>query len=118
MTGYEVVPGSLRKMAQELENATEHWRTLADSLAEFRMHQWDLGPAGLVAEYPERYEEAADKFSDKIREGADRLAEAAPALNKVADYYLAKEEEYYLKFGYSRSHLATEDHGALGPHRD
>lgn len=100
MTDFAVVPGSLRRMADELEDATERLSKLAERVSEWTMNSWDLGPVGVLAGYPSGYDQAKTMFADKIGSGASRLGKVGPVLHEVADHYLAKDAQYYHEFGY------------------
>jgi hypothetical protein len=97
--GYHVVPKQLIIAADELISTGNHMDDLVSLIEETRLGEDDLGILGKEADdAPGVYNDSLDKFVDYFQTLRTTLVKAGEILSEVAQFYAAKDDEYYKQF--------------------
>lgn len=98
--GYKVVPESLREMADVVSEVATEYEKLSADIRGHRLDNDALGLLGRLADVSAEYNGAVDEFSENLDTSARDTADGAESLRKAAEVYLAKDEEWWERFGY------------------
>ena len=97
---FRVVPDALVRLATALRKAADSWNSVASTVDGMRMGALDLGMLGEARDYPTRYNTIKDQVHDVLDDGVTVWQDMATAMDAVAQTYLAKDAEWYERFGY------------------
>lgn len=105
MTGYEVVPESLRGMATAMADAKDAMSGLKKDVESWTMESFAFGLLGELAGYPKIYNTAIQEIADALDTFVTSFEDAEDALGKSAKVYEEKDASWYEQFGYTEEKL-------------
>jgi hypothetical protein len=83
-------------------NCAQEWIHLHQGLSSgfARMAPGGMGLIGRMAGFPEDYNNAVQEITGKVKSGIDQLGQNSDNMGRIAQVYIAKDREYYERFGY------------------
>jgi hypothetical protein len=103
--GFRVVPDALASAEDAYGTVSDGWDQLGGNLESWRLGDNDLGLLGRVSGVVGAYNAAVTMIHDKLRLGGLSFDSAQSSVGKVAKEYLAQDEKYYAKFGWTKGLL-------------
>lgn len=81
------------------------WDRLRQQVTSWKLADLDLGVLGKQSGVVHAYNTAVDTVAGKLAQGKISFDGAEDSVGQVAKEYLARDEEYYAKFGWTKNEL-------------